>query len=139
MSEGRIVDEKGEDEILELFEAAEFPIEQWDHLAHLTVAYCYLRRHPYDEALEAMKRGIKRFNEVHQPKNGYHETLTIFWMRVIHAAMSHHGAEEDHRHFFGLHNHLLGKRLPLLFYTPPALFTEHASKHWVEPDLNPLG
>lgn len=134
----RILETKSDDEILALFESAEYPADQFNHQAHLTVAYLYLLRHPFEEAMERTKRGLRHYIGVTKPKNGYHETLTIFWVKIIHAAMSHHGAEDSHLHFFGLHNHLLGKRLPLLFYTPPALFNQHASEHWVEPDLNPL-
>ncbi|MEM9075080.1 MAG: hypothetical protein AAGE52_41670, partial [Myxococcota bacterium] len=45
------------------FLAAALPQDQWDHLAHLRVAWLALDAFSFQDALAAVRRGIKTLNE----------------------------------------------------------------------------
>ena len=59
----------------------------WTHAAHLTMAFWYLSRLDQAEATERIRTGILHYNECQGTANtdtsGYHETLTIFWIRIV--------------------------------------------------------
>ena len=44
-----------DDEHLRQFENQSLPLGDWNHRAHLKVAYLYLTRFPFDEALKRMQ------------------------------------------------------------------------------------
>jgi len=80
-------DNNGADGItIENFESAAIPLSQFNHRAHVTVAYLYIRRHGLEGALELMRAGIHAYNAAHKvpvsPTAGYHETVTVAWMRL---------------------------------------------------------
>ncbi len=58
----------------------------WTHEAHL-LAGLYLLAHHGENALPEMRQRLLRFNEsvggVNDDHNGYHETLTVFWLWAI--------------------------------------------------------
>ena len=76
------------DVLLRDFETGMIPKAQWTHATHLAVGGCYLLKHSEHEALERLRRGIRFLNErqgvANTPTGGYHETLTRFWLTVIH-------------------------------------------------------
>ena len=49
-----------DDEFLAQFENCTLPFDQWTHRAHVRVAYLYLRRHPFREALPDPARNPAR-------------------------------------------------------------------------------
>ena len=59
----------------------------WTHAAHLTMAFWYLSRLDEAQATERIRSGILHYNECQGTPNtdtgGYHETLTIFWIRIV--------------------------------------------------------
>src|SRR5882724_13441194 len=59
----------------------------WTHAAHLTMAFWYLSRMDETQATERIRSGILHYNECQGTANtdvsGYHETLTIFWIRIV--------------------------------------------------------
>src|SRR2546423_5787757 len=69
------------------FEDCTLPRERWTHAAHLTVALWHLLQFDWPDAVARVRRGIKRYNAAHgihtTPTGGYHETLTIFWLRRV--------------------------------------------------------
>jgi len=129
-----------DDEFLRAFEDRSLTKDQqWTHYAHLRMAYCHVKRYPYAEALDRVRRGIRALNaqlgtqELLQ--NGYHETLTVAWMRLIHATMRGHGAMEDAETFFKKQPHLAHASVIGLFYSAGRLWTWEAKREFVEPDL----
>lgn len=127
---------------IESFEACAIPREEYDHRAHLTVAYSYLRAHSLKEATAKMRVGIHRFNAAkgieNTPTGGYHETLTVAWMRVLHSAMASYGPESGPDEFLAQHPHLLCRTLLRVFYSRDRIMSAEARAAWVEPDLAPL-
>ena len=133
-------------EVLELlrgFETCALPRERWTHAAHLTVALWHLLQYDWPEALARVRAGIKRYNEAHgvfmTRDRGYHETLTVFWMRHVRAFLER--GYNEARPLVPLANELVAcsdKNLPLEHYTRELLFSWEARTGWVEPDLKPL-
>ena len=69
------------------FDDCTLPRERWTHAAHLTVALWNLLQYDWPEASARVRAGIKRYNAAHAaaatPTTGYHETLTLFWLRRV--------------------------------------------------------
>ena len=135
------------EEILALvrrFEDCTLPREEWTHAAHLTVALWHLLQFDWPEAVARVRRGIKRYNAAHgivtTPTGGYHETLTLFWLRVVRAFLE--AERNEARPLVRLANELTAthdRGLPLTHYTRERLFSPEARASWVEPDLKTLG
>ncbi len=127
---------------LDAFERCEIPLDQFNHRAHVTVACLYLRAFPPDGAIDRMRRGIHAFNAAHKvestPTSGYHETLTVAWMRVLDAVMRTHGAGQSVDEFLEQHPFLLCRTLLRLYYSRDRIMSAQARREWVEPDLAPL-
>ena len=125
------------------FEDCTLPLEEWTHVAHLTVALWHLLQFDTPEATERVRRGIQRYNAAHgiqtTPTGGYHETLTIFWLRVVRSFLE--GGRNEGRSLISLANELAASAdsgLPLRHYTRGRLFSPEARAAWVEPDLKPV-
>src|SRR6516162_5684572 len=72
-------------EILDLvrrFESCELNPADFRHYQHLTVALYYVQNFPDDVASEKMRDGIKKLAAAYG-KDGYHETITLFWLVVV--------------------------------------------------------
>lgn len=127
---------------IEAFERAQIPLESFNHRAHVTVACLYLRALPLDAAIDRMRRGIHAFNAAHKvqstPTSGYHETMTVAWMRILHAEMTTHGAGLSVDEFFEQHPFLFWRTLLRLYYSTDRIMSPEARNGWVEPDLAPL-
>jgi hypothetical protein len=69
------------------FEIGDLPHVEWNHGAHLTVAFWYLSRLDLAQATERIRSGIVHYNDCQGTANtdhsGYHETLTRFWIGVV--------------------------------------------------------
>lgn len=120
------------------------PREQWTHQAHLTVALWYASRLPYEEALVAVRDGIRRLNTAHgvpaTPTRGYHETITRFYMRVVAHYVVHEespAADWDER-VRTLLARYGDRELPLRHYSKDLLMSAEARFGWVGPDLRPV-
>ncbi len=79
------------DEFLTAFESGTLPKERWTHAAHLLVGACYVHRLGQSSAVNHMRKCVRRYNEAVGGKNtatsGYHETITIFWIKVLDALL----------------------------------------------------
>ncbi|HEX7312498.1 MAG TPA: hypothetical protein VF297_01015 [Pyrinomonadaceae bacterium] len=134
------------EEILSLvrrFEDCTLPREEWTHAAHLTVALWHLLQFDWPDAVARVRARIKHYNAAHgipsTPTGGYHETLTLFWLRVVDTFLC--AERNEARALVHLANELAAthdKGLPLAHYTRELLFSPEARAHWVEPDLKPL-
>ncbi len=131
--------------LVDAFESCTLSRAEWTHAAHLTVGLWYLLLHPFDEAVNFICNGIKRFNASHgivtTPTGGYHETLTLFWIHTVNGYLKKHKDRE--LSFVGLANGLIEKcgdsKLPFEYYSRDYLFSPTARTEFVAPDLKPLG
>lgn len=126
-------------DFLHAFERCTLPATSWTHIAHVRLAWLKLAQHPYEAALESVRRGIQRYNNVILKKEGaYHETITVAFMRLVNEA-KHNGV----KHFADLesrHPELLDRKLSALLehYSRDRLFSAEARSDYIEPDLKPL-
>jgi hypothetical protein len=79
------------DEFLAAFESGTLPKERWTHAAHLLAGSCYVHCLGQASAINHMRTCVRRYNEAVGGKNtatsGYHETITVFWIKVLDALL----------------------------------------------------
>ncbi|WP_341733352.1 hypothetical protein [Microcoleus sp. EPA2] len=131
------------DSLIHAFQECSLPRHQWNHAAHLTVGLWYLFYDSEQEAIDAVRNGIKHYNSaqgIETTRNsGYHETLTLFWLGIIRRYLAQ---ESLHRSMVSLANGAIAKyadrTLPLSYYTRDRLMSWEARNNWVEPDLKAI-
>ena len=131
---------KTEEEIralVESFEACSFHPSEFRHSQHLTVALWYVRSLPFAKAAEKVTSGIRRLAETYG-KTGYHETITLFWLRVVSCFVESHRNETLPALANALIEHCADKDLIGRHYSPDLLASPRAKSEWVEPDLQAL-
>jgi hypothetical protein len=122
-------------ELVQSFESCELPGVRWTHRAHLAVAAAYLRRYPLPEATDRARTHIRRYNESRGNHTGYHETITVLFMRLV--AVELNGATDLAK----LVNRLADRhRVDWLlgYYSKDRLWSDEARATFVDPDLRPL-
>ncbi|MEO1378167.1 MAG: hypothetical protein AAFW70_28620 [Cyanobacteria bacterium J06635_10] len=129
--------------LITTFENCTLPRSEWSHKAHLTVALWYLIRYDEQEAINRIRQGIQRYNAAMgietTPEGGYHETLTLFWVRMVSQYLL--VTEEKSsilKMAIALSHTYNNKHLPLQYYSRDLLMSWEARTNWVEPDLKPL-
>ncbi|USN98620.1 MAG: hypothetical protein H6810_10675 [Phycisphaeraceae bacterium] len=131
-----------DDEFLHAFETHNIPKDQWRHREHLRVAYLLLTRYPFDEALDHFRAGVKAINILHgledTPTQGYHETMTVAWLRLVAAMIREYGKAKSSDAFCSDHPELGQKFILRLFYSRRRIMSAEAKAGFVEPDLTAL-
>ena len=125
------------------FEECTLPRSEWTHRAHLTVAMWYLMERSEIEATTRIRNGILRYNGSQGIKttatSGYHETITLFWTRLVARYLSTADSEKS---IVELANGVIrafgNKDIPFEYYTRDRLLSLEARMRWVEPDLKPM-
>lgn len=132
-------------EILRQFESCTLPFKLWTHRAHVKVAYLYLSRYPFDQALARMRKSIKAYNAANNrpegPTMGYNETTTHAFLRLVDTTMRVHAAEfpaSTAGAFCDMHPQLMTRHVLRLFYSRERRQHPDAKTRFVEPDLAPL-
>jgi hypothetical protein len=131
-----------DDEHLRRFEDHSLPRGEWNHHAHLRIAYLYLTRYPYAQAVARMRAGVRAYNAAHgivdSPMGGYHETLTCAWLQIVAATLHHDGPGTSADAFLAAQTHLGDKHALLRFYSRERLWSPAARVAFIAPDLAPL-
>jgi hypothetical protein len=123
-------------ELVQLFESSELPGERWTHRAHLAVATTYLQRYPLHEATERARVHIQRFNESRGKRTGYHETITVLFMRLVARELTMRNCD-----IAAFVNSLTGRFTVdelLAYYSRERLWSDAARARFVEPDIREL-
>lgn len=114
--------------IVELFNLSKLPKAEWTHEAHLLVGVWYLKTYNFEDAICRLREKIILLNLFHGTENhqssGYHETLTLFWLKVIQIYINMNtekGIEELSANF--LSSRLSDRKLPFLFYDKDELLS----------------
>ena len=76
-----------DEELLTSFESGTLSGEAFTHEAHVRVAWCYLQRTPFSEALARFSAALRRFAAGQNAAGKYHETITVAYMAVIAARL----------------------------------------------------
>jgi hypothetical protein len=128
-----------DEEFLAAFEWCTLPRAEWTHAAHVRLAWLYLGRLPFDQALGQVRDGIRRYNAAHG-SDGYHETITVAFVVLIRSRMADEGAGEGFAGFQARNPDLLDRGLLLLgrHYDPATLSSAVARQRFVVPDRESL-
>jgi hypothetical protein len=121
--------------LVEGFEATTLPLGRFHHREHLRVAIYYLSRDTEAGATSRIRQGLKRLL-AHPGIEGYHETLTVFWMKVLAARL----AKTDPRGTLDERIEeviawCLAEQPVAQYYSPETLASSEAKQVWVPPDL----
>lgn len=117
--------------------------EEWTHHSHLIVALWFVSKYDFYEAVCRLKSGIIQLNAFHKTENtsssGYHETLTIFWAKIIHLYIS----SNQQLPLVSLVNNFLNsglssRSLPFEFYDKNELLSSEYRCIYGEPKLKEI-
>lgn len=115
----------------------------WTHEAHLCVGLWFVKRYSYEDAVCRLRSGIILLNDAHGTENtensGYHETLTIFWTKVISLYIevkADLSVEELPKHF--LTSRLAQRSFPFDFYEREKLLSSKYRSVYVKEELKSL-
>jgi len=133
--------EKEFDVIIEQFNASSLSKSEWTHSAHLMVAFWHIKNYNFNDAICQLRSKIILLNHFHGTANnghsGYHETLTIFWGKVIALYLKNNSTysfEESVNHF--LTSSLASKNYPFDFYKKEELLSPEYRAVYHEPSLH---
>ena len=124
-------------EVVEKFERCEFALAEFTHARHLTVACWYLCALPRREALDRMRTGLRRFI-AHHGRQGYHETITRFWMELLGNYLCQCPKDQLVGRVNGALERFASKDVLFGYYSRELLTSEAAKAAWIAPDLHAI-
>lgn len=129
-------------ELVAAFEEGTLPRAEWTHEAHLAVALSFwYAENDAEKALQRMRAAIQRYNAatgvIDGPMSGYHETLTIFWVRHVGAFANADGGSLEEV-FPRLLQEWGDSKAPLRFYSKRTLMNPMSRARFVPPDMAPF-
>ena len=124
-----------EDTLLRSFEAGEAPDGGFHHAQHVRVAWYYLKRHTFPEALARFSAGLRHFAERQNKPDLYHETITVAYVLLINERIAE-DPEVEWLEFARLNPDLFSWRPSVLdrYYRPETLASPRAKRTFVMPD-----
>ncbi|MFN7924084.1 MAG: hypothetical protein U0Q16_28540 [Bryobacteraceae bacterium] len=130
-------------EFIERFLAGTLPKEVFTHRAHVAMAAWHLLTYPLDEATQRIREAIPRFNVSVGGQNtdtgGYHETLTILWIRLVNAHLAAQARGvllervRDVTEYFAAQRDVFRQ-----YYSFDVVKSVEARRSWIPPDLKEL-
>ena len=122
------------------FEACEVAPADFDHRAHVRLAYIYLCEGGVDQAEGNMARAIQSLlehNDIDRAK--FHVTLTRAWVMAVNHFMDQGDAAcASADEFIDANPELLDTKIMLTHYSAQVLFSEDARHAFVEPDIQSI-
>lgn len=126
-------------DVLSGFEDCTTAAAQFDHRAHVTVAFVYLHlfQLTVEEATSRMRAGLHRFLDHHGvDSRKYNETMTQFWIKLVRAALDR--ADMSHPSIDLANEVLCGSQdasVIFSYYSRESLDSDEARNGWIEPDI----
>ncbi len=117
------------------FEAADIDADAFDHEAHVYTAWLYLNEWPLNEAIDRFCHAIRRLTVALSAEDKYHETITWFFLLLIHQRRQH-DPSASWQTFRERNRDLVTGAGPLLkqHYTRETLASDVARQTFVLPD-----
>ena len=123
----------------EAFETGGVRPEQFDHRAHVRIAYVYLVEHDPEAAYARMRLALQAYLRHHSiPPAKFHETLTRAWILAVRHFMERSSGAASAEVFMAGHPELLDSKIMLTHYSASVLFSAGARESFVEPDMSPI-
>jgi hypothetical protein len=122
------------------FEACTTTPAEFDHRAHVRLAYVYLvdSELEVDAAVRKMRASLLSFIAHYDiPRTKFHETMTRAWVLAVRHFMNR-SASTSAADFISKNPELLDSRIMLTHYSARTLFSPDARASFVEPDLDPI-
>ena len=109
---------------------------QFDHRAHVRLAYILLVAEDIDAATDGMRSALLGFMRHHgvDPAK-YHETITRAWILAVRHFMDRTADSASADEFIEANPILLDAKIMLTHYSAEVLFSPEARARFVEPDL----
>ncbi len=121
--------------------SCDFPIPDFDHAAHIRLAYVYLVEDQHtDSAIRSMKSALHALL-IHagiDPSVKYHETMTQAWIYAVHHFMHQTESADCAKDFIQQNTVLLDSNIMLSHYSAEVLFSDQARRHFLAPDLESI-
>ena len=116
------------------------PADEFDHEAHIRLAWYYLVTWPYDEARERFNIDFQRLIVRVGAQQKYHKTITDALLQLISSHLQDERCREDWLYFKQDAEPLFADAYGLLqrFYSSGVLESEPARKAFKEPDVKEL-
>ena len=111
--------------------------EQFNHRAHVRLAYTYLVEADEEAATDRMRSALLAFLQCHGvPITKYHETMTRAWILAVRHFMAITPACASADAFIDANPRMLDSKIMLTHYSADLLFSPQAREEFVEPDLD---
>ena len=120
------------------FESCAVAPSQFNHEAHVRLAYIYLVESGVEPAVQRMREGLLNFIEHNGiPRSKFHETITRAWVLAVRHFMNK-SSSTSFQDFIARSPVLLDSKIMLTHYSASVLFSSDARASFVEPDLDPI-
>lgn len=118
------------------FEAGKVAPADFDHAAHVRLAYIYLCDQPVEKAAALMKASLLAYlTHLGIGPAKYHETVTRAWIMAVDYFMSKSDGCSSAARFMQLNPELLDSKIMLTHYSAEVLFSQAARQEFVHPDI----
>jgi len=121
------------------FESCSFPVSDFDHRAHLRLAYIYLAEDETEAAYQSMRSALHAYLEhlgIGMAK--YHDTITRAWILAVRHFMEVTPQSISAESFIDKNPKMLDSKIMMTHYSAEVLFSDKARANFVEPDLDPI-
>ena len=120
------------------FEACTVAPLQFNHEAHVRLAYVYLVEADVESATQRMREALLHFLEHNGiPRSKFNETMTRAWVLAVRHFMNR-STSTSSADFIAKNQELLDSKIMLTHYSASVLFSSDARASFVEPDLDPI-
>lgn len=121
------------------FESGDVPPAEFDHRAHVRLAYVYLSAHDTEAAYRRMRTALHAFLEHNGiDRSKYHDTMTRAWIMAVRHFMDRTSGSASAAAFIEANPKLLDSKIMMSHYSAGLLFSAEARAQFVEPDLEPI-
>jgi hypothetical protein len=130
-AEAQIVD------LVRRFEDCTYPVDDFHHAEHIAIAAWYLLEIDEAAALNLIRRNILRYADSLGAATNYHETITVFWVRMVAAFLAQTNGDRLSRLNTAVER-FADKTLIDRHYSKELLDSPAARATWIEPDRLPI-
>ncbi len=124
----------------ERVETCSISVSDFDHRAHLRLAYIYLVDNSIEVSNNLVREALNRLlrhNNI-EPTAKYHETLTKAWLLAVNHFMNNTEACRSASDFIDKNPEMLDSQIMMTHYTHERLFSDKARKTFIKPDLEDI-
>lgn len=140
MSEEPFYPIKTAEEMIAGFTNCTLPLDEWDHGTHLVAGLFVLAKYG-DAAYSVMKTRLLNYT-THHGKDGYHETMTRFWIWAVQYFMEKENGSiawnQEQLDAIIFNEELTRRNLWNDYYSLELMQSGEAKKNFVSPDLKEM-